>query len=179
MEGWAAFRTECDRPIFEAPLTSSMPLPKFVAVAAIVGVLGAQLAVATPLATDRSWYWPFLPYPMYAKAHALSDTLVVPQLRVATCAAPHPETVMPARTLGPPLQQVMSLLGTVARAPESEEGTAARARLSRAIEAEFPARYCSASVWVRIVRVADPSTYDLRNPMQRAAAWSVNEASAR
>ena len=73
----------------------------------------------------------------------------------------------------------MSLLGTIARAPESDVGAQARARLSRAIEAEFPARYCTASVWVRTVRVADPSTYDLRNPVRRAAKWSVNGAAAR
>jgi hypothetical protein len=156
-----------------------MPLPKLVAAAVVAGVLGAQFVVATPLAPDRSWYWPFLPYPMYAKAHQASDTLAVPQLRVSACGSARPEAIMSASALGAPVQQVTSLLGTIARAPESDQGAHARARLSRALEAEFPARYCTASVWVRTVRIADPSTYDLENPMRRAAVWSVKQADAR
>jgi hypothetical protein len=156
-----------------------MPLPKLVAAAACVAVLGSQLAVATPLASDRSWYWPFLPYPMYARAHAASDTLAITQLLVSQCAGKRTTAIMSASELGAPLKQVMSLLGTVARAPESAEGARARDRLSRAIEAQYPATYCTATVWVRTVRVGDPSTYDLHGPMRQVAAWSVNAADAR
>jgi hypothetical protein len=156
-----------------------MPLPKVVAAAACIGVLGAQLAVATPLAPDRSWYWPFLPYPMYARAHAQSDTLVVPELRVSECADTRAEVALPARELGAPLRQVTTLLATIARAPNTLAADSARGRLSRAIEAQYPARYCKASAWVRTVRVSDPETYGLAAPMHRAASWTVSDKSSR
>ena len=80
-----------------------MPLPKLVAAAVVAGVLGAQFAVSTPLAPDRSWYWPFLPYPMYAQAHVVTDTLAVPQLRVSECGSARAEAILSARVLGAPL----------------------------------------------------------------------------
>jgi hypothetical protein len=156
-----------------------MPLPKLIAVSICTGVLGAQLAVAIPPASGRSWYWPFLPYPMYSQAHAQSDTLIVPQLRVRACGESHPEQILGARALGVPLHQLTASLTTIARAPNSDSANAAKARLGRAVEAEYPARYCEASAWVRTVRVDDASTYDLRNPMHRIVGWNVNQTGSR
>jgi hypothetical protein len=156
-----------------------MPLPKLVAVAACIGILGAQLAVALPLASDRSWYWPFLPYPMYARAHARSDTLVVPQLRVTECGGANGDVILSASAIGAQIHQLRGLLSVIARAPGSDSAIIARGVLSRAIEAQFPARYCEASAWVRTVRVADTSTYGLHNPMHRAATWDVNGKESR
>ena len=63
-----------------------MPLPKVVAAAVCASVLGTQIAISSPLSPKRlGWYWPFLPYPMYAESHFRSDSLVVPELRVARC----------------------------------------------------------------------------------------------
>jgi hypothetical protein len=151
-----------------------MPIPKLVAIAACIGILGAQLAVALPFASDRSWYWPFLPYPMYAQAHSRSDTLVVPQLRVTECGGATRDVILSASALGAQIHQLRGLLSVVARVPGSDSAIIARGVLSRAIEAQFPARYCEASAWVRTVRVADTSTYGLHNPMRRAAAWDLN-----
>ena len=156
-----------------------MPLPKLLVTVACVAVLATQFAVATPLAADRSWYWPFLPYPMYSKAHARSDTLIVSQLRVRACGESKREEILEASTLGAPLQQLTSLLTKIARAPDSDTANEAKGRLGRAIEAEFPARYCAASAWARTVRVADPLTYDLHNPMRRAAVWNLNRTESR
>jgi hypothetical protein len=156
-----------------------MPLPKFVAVSVCAVVLGAQLAVSSPLVSDRSWYWPFLPYPMYATAHARTDTIAVPQLRASECGTAKPEMVVSAETLGVPLHQLTSLVSTIARRPASEVADSAKSRLSRAIEAQYPARYCEMSAWVRTVRVSDPSTYDLGNPMRRASVWNVNRTASR
>jgi hypothetical protein len=156
-----------------------MPLPRIVAVSVCAGVLGAQLAISSPLAPDRSWYWPFLPYPMYSSAHARSDTIAVPQLRASACGTAKPEVDVSAQTLGVPLHQLTSLLSTIARSPDSDVADSAKGRLSRAIEAEYPARYCEMSAWVRTVRVSDASTYNLENPMRRAAAWNVNRADSR
>jgi hypothetical protein len=77
-------------------------------------------------------------------------------------------------SLAVPRNQLLTLLVVVARAPESEEARRAESKMSRAIEAQYPARYCSASAWMRIVRVADTSTYHLRMPMRRVAVWPVN-----
>jgi hypothetical protein len=156
-----------------------MLLPKLIAVAVCAGVLGAQLALAIPPAPDRSWYWPFLPYPMYSKAHASSDTLIVPQLRVRACGDSSHEVILDANTLGAPLHHLTALLTTIARAPGSDSASDAQGRLGRAIEAEFPARYCAASAWARTVRVDDPSTYDLHNAMHRVAVWDVNRTDSK
>jgi hypothetical protein len=156
-----------------------MPLPKLIAAAVCVSILGAQLSVAFPPASDRSWYWPFLPYPMYSKAHALSDTLVVPQLRAEQCEDPTHEVILDATTLGAPLHQLTGLLTTIARAPESAAADSAMGRLSRAIEAEYPARYCVAAAWARTIRVADTATYDLHSPLRRVTVWSVNRAESK
>jgi hypothetical protein len=152
-----------------------MPLPKLVAAAVCIGVLGAQISIASPASPNRNgWYWPFLPYPMYAKAHARTDTLVVPQLRVAECGGATAEMILPEDSLGAPLSQLLSNLTTIARVPHSEVATIAAERLSRAIEAQYPGRYCTASAWVRTVYVADRATSDLHGPMRRAAVWAVN-----
>jgi hypothetical protein len=156
-----------------------MPLPKLIAAAACIGILGAQLSVAFPPASDRSWYWPFLPYPMYSQAHARSDTLVVPQLRAGECADPTHEVILDATTLGAPLHQLTGLLTTIVRAPGSAAAGGSEGRLARAIEAEYPARYCVASAWVRTIRVADTATYDLHAPLRRVAVWSVNPAESK
>lgn len=156
-----------------------MPLPKLLAAAACISLLGAQLSVAFPPASVRTWYWPFLPYPMYSTAHALSDTLIVPQLRAGECANATHEVTLDATTLGAPLHALAGLLTTIAHAPDSEEATDAKRRISRAVEAEFPARYCTASAWARTIRVADTATYDLRTPMHRVAVWNVNHTEAK
>jgi hypothetical protein len=156
-----------------------MPLPKLIVVSICTGVLGAQLAVAIPPAPDRGWYWPFLPYPMYSKAHARSDTLIVPQLRVSQCGELQSGRILSANALGIPLHRMTDFLTTIARAPDSGSAAGAKARLGRAIEAEFPARYCSASAWVRVVRVADTATYGLHNQMRRVVAWNMNDTRSR
>jgi hypothetical protein len=153
-----------------------MPLPKLVAAAACTAILGAQFSVAFPPASDRSWYWPFLPYPMYAQPHAQSDTLLVAELRVRECGEAKHEWILNAKALGTPLHQLTALLSNIARAPDSEVAESAKGRLGRAIEAEFPARYCVASAWARTVRVNDTSTYDLHNAMHRVAVWDLNQA---
>ena len=156
-----------------------MPLPRLVAISVCAGLLGAQLAVAIPPASDRSWYWPFLPYPMYARAHARSDTVVVPQLRARECGESKPEVILSSSVLGVPLHQLTALLITIARAPGSDAANDAKTRLARAIEAEYPARYCSASAWARTIRINDPSTYDLHDPMHMAAVWELNRTEAK
>jgi hypothetical protein len=151
-----------------------MPLPKLIAAAACIGILGAQLSVSIPPALDRSWYWPFLPYPMYSKAHAQSDTLVVTQLRARVCTGAAEEVALDQNALGAPQHQLTFFLTTIAGAPGSAAAIDATGRLSRAIEAEYPARYCEASVWARTVRVADPATYALHNRLHRVAVWDVS-----
>jgi hypothetical protein len=153
-----------------------MPLPKLVAAVVCAGILGTQIVIASPMSPDRSWYWPFLPYPMYSRAHTVSDTIVVAQLRASECVSASNETILSERSLGAPLHQLVSLVTTIARAPESDTAAVARERLSGAIEAQYPGRYCAASAWVRTTRVADGATYDLRGPMHRAAAWTLNDA---
>ena len=156
-----------------------MTLPKLVAVAVSTCVLGAQILISSPLSPERhGWYWPFLAYPMYAEAHSLSDSLVVPELRVARCGSDVSSTTLMTDSLAVPRNQLLTLLVVVARAPESEEARSAESKLSRAVEAQYPARYCSASAWMRVVHVADTSTYHVRMPMRRAAVWPVNESGA-
>jgi hypothetical protein len=154
-----------------------MPLPKLVAAAVCVGVLGAQVAIASPASSDQhGWYWPFLPYPMYALAHVRSDTLVVPQLRATECAGAKSHVILTEDSLGAPHSQLLSTLGTISRVPESEVARRAAGRLSGAIEAQYPGRFCTASAWVRTVYIADTATYDLDRPLRRAAEWAVNGA---
>jgi len=156
-----------------------MTLPKLFAVAVSTCVLGAQILISSPLSPKRhGWYWPFLAYPMYAEAHSLSDSLVVPELRVARCGSDVSSTTLMTDSLAVPRNQLLTLLVVVARAPESEEARSAESKLSRAVEAQYPARYCSASAWMRVVHVADTSTYHVRMPMRRAAVWPVNESGA-
>ena len=154
-----------------------MPLSKIAA--AVVGacVLGTQIVIASPISPDRhGWYWPFLAYPMYAEAHSLSDSLVIPELRVAKCGSDAHTTVLMTDSLGVPRNQLLTLLVIAARAPESAKGKSAEMKLSRAVESQYPGRYCAASAWLRVAYVADTSTYHVRMPMQRAAVWPVHES---
>lgn len=156
-------------------LPENMPLPKVVATAVCIGVLGVQGAMASPpLVARYGWNWPFLPYPMYAMAHARADSLVVSELRVADCSRVPAITVMTPELLGTPLYQLPGLMITIARAPESDAARAAMGKVSRAVAAQFPGRYCSASAWVRTVFVADTATYALGRPMRRAAEWTLS-----
>lgn len=153
-----------------------MPLPKFVASAVCVGVLGAQLAISSPISPERhGWYWPFLAYPMYAEAHFRSDSLSISELRVARCGSHELTTVLMTDSLGVPRNQLLTLLSIAVRAPSSAAARSAEARLSRAVESQYPARFCTASAWVRVAYVADTSTYHVQMPMRRAAVWPVND----
>jgi hypothetical protein len=157
-----------------------MPLPKLVAAIVSLCVLGAQIAISSPISPERhGWYWPFLPYPMYAESHARTDSLVVPELRAAACGSEVFTSILTADSLTTPRNQLVTLLVVAARDPEGAAGKSAEAKLSGAIEAQYPARYCTASAWIRVAHVADTSTYHVRAPMRRAAVWAVNEAGDR
>ncbi|MBA2683607.1 MAG: hypothetical protein H0X34_14765 [Chthoniobacterales bacterium] len=154
-----------------------MPLPKVVATGVCIAVLGTQLLVSSPVSPNlHGWYWPFLAYPMYAESHARSDSLIVAELRAARCGSEAVDQVISARDLGAPRAQLHNLLLSVARAPESETGQRAAARVSRAVEAQYPGQFCAASAWMRIVFVADTSTYRVHAPMQGVAVWSLARA---
>lgn len=154
-----------------------MPLPKAIATAACIAVLGTQLFVSSPVSPNpHGWYWPFLAYPMYAESHSGSDSLTVTELRVGHCGAEVFDRIIAADDLGVPPNQLHNLLLSIARAPMSETGSRAAARLSRTVEAQYPGRFCSASAWTRVVRVSDTSTYRVRAPMLRMATWSFERA---
>ena len=157
-----------------------MPLPKFVAAGICTLVLGAQLRASLPISKyTRGWYWPFMPYPMYSVPHFAADSLVIPELRVAECGRDEQSTILTAEELGVPLDQLTQALVTVARSPDGVEGRSESARLSRAIEAQYPGRYCSASAWLRVLRVSDSSTHHVDAPMRVAARWTMTERIAR
>ncbi|HEV7706318.1 MAG TPA: hypothetical protein VGO46_18620 [Gemmatimonadaceae bacterium] len=157
-----------------------MPLPKLVAAGVCAGILGAQIVISSPISPERhGWYWPFLAYPMYAEAHTRSDSLVVPELRVAKCGSDALTTVLMTDSLAVPRNQLLTLLVIAVRAPESAKARSAEARLSRAVDAQYPGQYCTASAWVRVAYVADTSTYHVHMPMQRALVWPMNESEPR
>ena len=151
-----------------------MPLPSYIAAGICAAVLGAQLLVSFPINRyTRGWYWPFMPYPMYSVAHGAGDSLVVAQLRVATCGRNDLSTILTAEDLGIPLDQLTQALVLVARTPAMTQGTTQTARLSRAIEAQHPGRYCAASAWTRVVRVSDSATHYVDAPMHFVARWTM------
>jgi len=157
-----------------------MQLPKFVAAGVCIAILGAQIRETFPITREaRGWYWPFLPYPMYAVPHKSGDYFIVPELRVAACDNPERFTAMSPAKLGVSPEQVALMLTTIAHASNSASGRNTSARLSRAIDAQFPGRYCAASAWIRVVTVADTATYDVSAPMRLAATWSMTDASSR
>ena len=154
-----------------------MQLPKFVAAGVCTLVLGAQLRVSLPISKDvRGWYWPFLPYPMYAAPHKSSDYFIVPELRVAACGRTALTTVVGQDSLGIWTEQLNTMLVGIAHDTSAASARHASAKLSRAIDAQFPGRYCSASVWLRVVTVADTSTHHVSAPMRLAATWSMRDA---
>jgi hypothetical protein len=151
-----------------------MPLPKIIASGVCIAVLGTQLFLSSPVSPNaHGWYWPFLAYPMYAESHSRSDSLLVMELRVARCGDASLSQIISADDLGAPHNQIHNLLLDIARAPGSEKGKSAAAKVSRAVEARYPGRFCAASAWERVVYVADTSTYRVRAPMRRAATWSL------
>ena len=157
-----------------------MQLPKFVAAGVCAAVLGAQLWVSLPVSKDvYGWYWPFLPYPMYAVAHTSSDSFLVPELRVAACGSAELTTVVGQDGLGIWTEQLNTMLSGIARDTSAASAGHATAKLSRAIDAQFPGRYCTASVWLRVVSVADTSTYHVSAPMRLAAMWSMLNAGSK
>lgn len=157
-----------------------MPLPKFVAAGTCAAILGAQLWVSFPISKDaRSWYWPFLPYPMYAVAHARDDFFIVPQLRVAGCGAGRYETALTAEDLGLPREQLSIALVYIAHAPHAPRADRAADMVTRAIEAAHPGRYCAASAWLRVVTVSDTSTHHVDARMRMAAQWPLAHGDAK
>ena len=157
-----------------------MPLPKLIVAAVCASILGAQIVIASPISPERhGWYWPFLAYPMYAESHSLTDSLVVPELRVAKCGSEALTTVLMTDSLAVPRNQLLTLLVVAVRGPQSTNARSAEARLSRAVDAQYPGQYCTASAWVRVAYVADTSTYHVEMPMRRAAVWPVNESGRR
>lgn len=155
-----------------------MPLPKFVASGVCAAVLGAQLWVSFPISTNvRGWYWPFLPYPMYGVAHKSSDYFIVPELRAAACGRAELTTPLGQEQLGIWTEQLNTMLIGIAHDSSSAGGRRATAMLSRAIDAQFPGRYCTASIWLRVVTVADTSTHHVTAPMRLAVTWSIPDAS--
>ncbi|MEP7088089.1 MAG: hypothetical protein ABI884_12360 [Gemmatimonadota bacterium] len=152
-----------------------MPLPKYIAGVVCVSVLGAQVIASSSGSSNRhGWYWPFLAYPMYAESHARSDTLVIPELRVDACAKGAPGATLTSDSLSTPHNQLGALLIAAARAPGSSAAKGAEAKLSRAVEAQYPARFCRASAWIGVVRVGDTSTHHLDLPMRGVVTWPVN-----
>lgn len=157
-----------------------MPLPKFVASGICAAVLAAQLRVSFPISTEvRGWYWPFLPYPMYGVAHTKNDHFVVPELRVAACGSGALARTLGQDELGVWTEQLNVVLSGIAHDTSAANARRDIAKLSRAIDAQFPGRYCTASVWVRVVSVADTSTHHVLAPMRLAAAWSIPVASTK
>ncbi len=152
-----------------------MPLPKAVAAAVCIAVLGAQIASSSSLvAGGGAWYWPFVRYSMYADAHARGDSLLVSELRAAQCGRTEPTVTILPESLGIPPSQLGSLLIMIGRAPDAPASQDAKLKVGRAVEAHYPGRYCSASAWLRVVYVADRSTYTVRAPMRRAAEWALD-----
>ena len=157
-----------------------MQLPKFVAAGVCAAVLGAQLWVSLPVSKNvRSWYWPFLPYPMYGVAHTSSDSFLVPELRVAACGSAELTTVVGQDGLGIWTEQLNTMLSGIARDTTGASAGHATAKLSRAIDAQFPGRYCTASVWLRVVSVADTSTHHVSAPKRLAVTWSMLDAGSK
>lgn len=152
-----------------------MPVPKAVAGAVCIAVLGAQIATSSPLVAGGGvWYWPFVRYSMYADAHARRDSLLVSELRAAQCGhTERTDTILP-ESLGIPPSQLGSLLVMIGRAPDAPASQDAKLKVGRAVEAQYPGRYCSASAWLRIVYVADTSMYVVRAPMRRVAEWTLD-----
>jgi hypothetical protein len=157
-----------------------MPLPKPVAAGICAAILGAQLWVSFPISKElRAWYWPFLPYPMYATAHERGDVLFLPQLRVATCGSPRYDKVLTAADVGVSAEQLKLALVYIARAPHAPRADRASKSLSDAIEAQHPGRYCKASAWLRVVSVSDTSTHHAYAATRFAAEWSLLDARAK
>jgi hypothetical protein len=157
-----------------------MPLPKVVAASVCAAVLGAQLWVSIPISKElRGWYWPFLPYPMYAVPHNRSAYFIAPELRVAVCGHSQLTTVMGQGELGVGSEMLTTMLTGIAHNPSAPAAARSTAQLSRAIEAQFPGRYCTASMWLRVVKVADTSTHHVTGPMRLTLTWPIDSASAR
>lgn len=154
-----------------------MHLPKALVAALCAVILAAQLRASLPISrVTNGWYWPFLSYPMYAIAHARGDSLVVRELRVATCGRPAVTTTLSSDALGIPLAQLDGLLREIARDPGAPGTRAFTAKAARAIDAHFPGRFCEASEWARTVFVADPATHRLHGAMRRVAVWPMTDA---
>ena len=157
-----------------------MPLPKFVAAGVCTAILGAQLWISFPISKElRSWYWPFLPYPMYAVAHGRDDYFIVSELRVAACGSTRYATMLTAEDVGLSIEQLSQALVYIAQAPHAPRADRAAGMVSRAIEAQHPGRYCSASSWLRVVSVSDTSTHHAYAKTHMAAEWAMFEKGAR
>ena len=152
-----------------------MSARKVVASFVCIAILGAQLRASLPISrVTNGWYWPFLSYPMYAIAHERGDSLVVSELRIASCATPAVTTIADVDSLGVSRAELGALLSDIARHRGAGAGRSLRERMTRVVDAQFPGRFCEASVWTRTVLVADTATHHLRAPMHRAAEWAMN-----
>ena len=157
-----------------------MPLPKIVAAGVCTAILGAQLWATFPISKElRAWYWPFVPYPMYAVAHARDDSFVSPALRVATCGSTEAKTVLTAHELGVLDEQLRLSLIYITVAPNAPRARREYGKLTRAIEAQHPGRFCTASVWMRVVKVSDTTTHHAYGKMREVAAWAMRDSLTR
>lgn len=105
----------------------------------IAGVLGAQVWAIVPFGSEAKEHaWPFVPYSMYASAHAYGEPIVVQSLLARPCAG-GPDIVLGAAAVAASTDKHFRALLDAAAKPSGAE---ARSRVAAYAGRRAPGRWC-------------------------------------
>lgn len=156
-----------------------MRIRKGLCVAIAGSILGMQLLTIAPFGpSGRGWYWPFMNYPMYARAHYAGEVFRLYGLRAESCGPSGTVSMIGARDFGIPWFRLHYLLENSAGLRSDPPVTPVQADgattvLTELLTEKFGRQYCRAGVvaWEFVVGQLDPSIRGTPGTPNRS--WSL------
>jgi hypothetical protein len=119
----------------------------------VMAILGAQALMALPPDLFGAWYWPFLDYPMYSRAHHPGEEIRFRKVEGRPCGGGD-AIALTQMDLGIQWYALDNLLGQVAEGA-GEGGNDPRERLGRLVGELHAGRLCSVQVYSRSIRLGE------------------------
>ena len=142
-------------------------------IAVIAAILGPAVWAAIPRSQSFSWYWPFMDYPMYSRAHHPGEDTWKWEFRLGACDETIPTTTLTPTALHITAFRMIQLLESGADSTHA----GVRMLLSRIALEQQPAT-CRGEIWARRYELGPSGIVDRMPPWQRVAVWPVNRSEA-
>ena len=140
-------------------------------IAVIAAILGPAVWAGVPRPQSFSWYWPFMDYPMYSRAHYPGEDTWKWEFRVGACDETVPTTRLTPAALHITAFRMIQLLESGA------DSTHPRVRtLLGRIAREQEAATCRGEIWARRYQLGTDGIVDRRPAWQRVTVWQVRDS---